>query len=116
MKRLLLACLLVPLLAAPVRADSSSIKLVSGGWKVIERNNVYWKVAWRVEVENRSSRDLVGKIRAVFKDADGYALDDDTLYDQRLPAGQTVALSNYTLIASATAQRISTMSATVTTD
>lgn len=91
----------------------SDIKIHSVDGKVVEANDVWWKMAWVLEIENigTSTINLTAKIE--FLDAEGFVLDDDYDYGIRVKPGETVTANGYALVDASVAPNVDSISAEV---
>ncbi len=87
---------------APVSETPSTppVELVEGsiGFRIQERNNVWWKFAYQFTLRNNTDRQRSLNLEIKFVDSDGFVVDDATAYDVVVPADGTVTHSDSTLI------------------
>lgn len=80
--------------------DAPEVEVVeeSLGFRIQERNNVWWKFAYQFELQNNTSRQQSVNVDIKFLDADGYVVDDARAYDITIPPNGTTVHSDSTLI------------------
>lgn len=80
--------------------STPAVQIVEGslGFRVQERNNVWWKFAYQFELRNNTNRQQAVNMEIKFVDSDGYVVDDATAYDITIPANGTTVHSDSTLI------------------
>ena len=76
------------------------VELVEGslGFRIQERNTVWWKFAYQFTLRNNTDRQRSLNLEIKFVDSDGFVVDDATAYDVVVPADGTVTHSDSTLI------------------
>jgi hypothetical protein len=83
----------------PTRTPSApKYEIISVDSRVTESNDVFWKYAWILEVENSSRKDMVLNAEIQFQDADGFVVDTAYAFGLILPAGETKKFSDSILI------------------
>ena len=80
-------------------------------WKVVERGDPYWKIAYQFTACNRSATALNRTITVRFLDAEGFALESAFVFGLTVPAGQSRDHSDYKLVPAATAPKVTRLSA-----
>ena len=81
--------------------------------KITERNNVWWRFAWKLTLRNRSSAALLLDATIEFHDSDGFVVDEDRQSSLVLSARETKTFTGYDLINAETALNVSRFSAKV---
>jgi hypothetical protein len=69
--------------------------------RVTEKNNVWWKFAWKLKVKLDTSSLLSSRIfdaKLKWLDKDGYVIDDDIEYRLNAKSGREETFTGYTLI------------------
>src|SRR5712691_3383605 len=67
-------------------------------YKVTEQNDVYWRVAWRLPLKNKSDSPVRFGAVIKFLDADGFEVADDRVYGLSLGAREEREFTGATLI------------------
>lgn len=81
-------------------------ELVDKGYRVTNRSQNYWYVAWRIDVENVStSARIMGRIRIQLLDAEGFEIESDYQYNYRFEPGMN-SLTGTTMVPAANGPRI----------
>ena len=89
-------------------ANAPDVEVVDGSasFRVQERNNVWWKFAYRFELRNNADREQSVDVEIKFVDSDGYEVDDARAYDITIPANGTTVHSDSTLIDTSEARSV----------
>lgn len=111
--RLLPAPTLTPTPAPTLAADEPLFEILSVDGRITESNNVWWKYAYIVEVQNTSEQRLLLNATIEFLDADGFLVDDDFVYGFLLEPGATDSITGYALIDAAVAPNVEGINAKV---
>src|SRR5690606_9249097 len=94
-------------------ATEPTFKIVEVDTRVTEMNNVWWKYAWLLTLENQSSDFLVLAAEIQFLDEDGFVVDDDIALDLSLGAGETKTFRDYVLVDASVASSVDAINALV---
>jgi hypothetical protein len=78
--------------------DAPLFAILSVDGRITESNDVWWKYAYIVELQNTSDQRLLLNATIEFLDADGFVVDDDFVYDFLLESGETRNMTGYALI------------------
>lgn len=97
----------------PLAAAEPTFRIVEVDTRVTEMNNVWWKYAWLLTLENQSSDLLVLAAEIQFLDEDGFVVDDDIALDLRLGAGETKTFRDYVLVDASVASSVDAINALV---
>ncbi len=81
-------------------------------YNVVERNDIWWKFAYKMTVTNKTDRDLRISVRIKFYDSAGLLLDDATQYGN-VAARQSWLISENALIDTGIARRVTSAEAEV---
>ncbi|MBK8799080.1 MAG: hypothetical protein IPM07_23470 [Anaerolineales bacterium] len=93
--------------------DSSIFEILNVDGKVIESNDIWWKMAWVLEIKNTSNSTLDLNARIEFLDEDDFVIDDDYEYGIRIRPGETVKVNGYDLVDAGVAPEVVSISAEV---
>ena len=102
----------IPLYAAsidgappPVAADSVPFPAAEKDWDVVsvdsrvtERNDSWWRFAWRLTMRNTGANDRVFNATIQFQDEDGFVIDSDRGYNLILKAGEEKSFTGFSLV------------------
>jgi hypothetical protein len=91
--------------------DDKFFEIVSIDTKVIEANDSWTKVAWKLVVQSLSNAPLAFHASIEFLDGDGFIVDDTPASNLILPAKNQETYTGYTLIDAALMQNISSIRA-----
>lgn len=83
-----------------------AFKIVSFDYRVIERNNVFWRIAWKCTVRNTSAEAMTLWATVQFLDKDEFEVDTDDAQVGRLAPGQEREVSDAALVSVGNAQQI----------
>lgn len=75
-----------------------TIKIVEIDARVTEKNNSWWKYAWKLTIRNSGNLPVSLSATVEFQDKDGFIIDDDDEYGLVVPAGATKTFTGYQLI------------------
>ena len=80
--------------------DAPDVEVVNGSlsFRVQERNNVWWKFAYKFTLRNNTSREQSVNVDIKFLDSDDFVVDDARAYGIDVPAFGTTEHSDSTLI------------------
>lgn len=82
----------------PKPAIKKQWDIISIDSKVTEKNNVWWKYAWKLTMRNRSSDTVVFTGNIEFLDGDGFVIDDALIGASAINSGVTKTFTGYTLV------------------
>lgn len=74
--------------------------------RVTEKNQVWWKYAWKVKVKNHSDRPESIDIKIKWTDADGFEVDSERKYNLRVPAGKETLFDGSSMITVPSAEQV----------
>ncbi|HXF47991.1 MAG TPA: hypothetical protein VNL73_01020 [Verrucomicrobiae bacterium] len=97
----------------PSKKKFTPLEIVEIDAKVTESNDVWWKYAWRLTVQNFSGEPISFNATIEFLDKDGFVVDDDDEYGLYLEYGQKKTFTGYDLIVSSVAPNIVSVTAKV---
>jgi len=83
------------LAAAP---HQSAVEIISIESRIIERNEVWWRVSWKLTLKNGGADHKVLDADVSFQDSEGFILDDMTERGLVLPSGQERTFNGYALV------------------
>jgi len=90
---------------------SYDFKIQSVQYRITEKNDVWWRFAWTLKINNTGIEPLVGlRTDIKFLDSEGFVVDTDTEYGIYIAPGETRTIRENTLIdfpSSATIRQIS---------
>lgn len=90
-----------PTQATPTTRPSPSpiktLEIIDKSYKVTEKNRVWWRFSWRVDLKNVTDRIVVASVELKWVDKDKLIIDDDS-ESVTLNPGETKSVSGYTLI------------------
>lgn len=93
--------------AAP--AQTKSIEATGLAFRVTERNDTFWRVAWKFSLVNHTTRPYNSRVEIEFLDTDGFVVDTATEYGASVSAGDTKEFTGQALIRTETAPRVTQM-------
>lgn len=96
-----------------VATSAPTFEILEVDTRVTETNNVWWKYAWLLTLENKSSDLLALSAEIQFLDEDGFVVDDDFVPDMLLGAGETKTFRDYVLIDADAASKVDAINALV---
>jgi hypothetical protein len=99
------------LLSAFYVAPEPDIKIVEIDAKVTEKNNSWWKYAWKLTIANSGNQPVSLAVTIKFKDEDGFIVDEDSEYGIVVPAGTTKTFTGYQLIDAEIAANVASLAA-----
>jgi len=94
-------------------APPPSFKIIDVEIKVTEKNDVWWKYAWRLRVQNSDISAVSLTAIIEFQDKDGFIIEQDTEYDLNVPAGKERTFTGYALINAKVAKNVAQVDAKV---
>lgn len=77
---------------------SAGPEIVTATWKVTEKNETWWRVAYQVQVRNNAQNQTRRTIDVKFLDAEGFEIDDKQIYGVVVPSGETRTFTGSALI------------------
>lgn len=83
-------------------------KIVEITTRVTEQNDVWWKYAWKLTIENSSTHNICLSGEVKFCDADGFIVDTDMLYSIIVSANSSEIFTGFVLIDTDVALNIAT--------
>jgi len=89
-----------------------TIKIVEIDARVTEKNNSWWKYAWKLTIRNSGSLPFSLSATVEFQDKDGFIIDEDNEYGLVVPAGATKTFTGYQLIDTEVAINVAQIGAT----
>jgi hypothetical protein len=93
--------------------DAPLFAILSVDGRVTESNEVWWKYAYIVALQNTSTQRLLLNATVEFLDADGFVVDDERVYDFLLEPGETRSMTGYALIDAGVAGDVDSINAKV---
>jgi len=93
--------------AAPI------VKIVEIDARVTEKNNSWWKYAWKLTIRNSGNLPVSLSATVEFHDKDGFIIDEDNEYGLVVPAGATKTFTGYVLIDADIANNVAQIEASV---
>ena len=70
--------------------EEKPLSLDSITFRVVEKNQYFWKIAYKINISNKTSEDISGNVVVNLLDKDGFILDRDMNYNQVIrPLGTT---------------------------
>ena len=92
---------------------STAFEILSVDAKIIESNNVWWKMAWVLEIKSTSDSTLNLTAKIEFVDEDDFVIHEDYEYGIRVRPGETVKVNGYSLVDSGIAPDVAGINAEV---
>jgi len=74
------------------------LEILSIDGKVTETNQVWWKYAWKVEIENLTDISTVVDVTIEFLDGDGFIIDEDDTRNTMISGNSKKTVTGYALI------------------
>ena len=99
-----------PAASAPPVEDNTW-EIVEVGSRVTERNDTWWKYAWRVVIRNSGQAPIAVRATVELLDAGGFIVDEGTSESTPIPAGETVAITGFELVTASVAGNVAKTSA-----
>lgn len=81
-------------------------------WKIIEKNNTWWRYSWKVTVANDYNTERRAIVRVKFLDFEGFVIDDD-LAVETVPAFHYKEVTGSALIRVPKAEKVYRMTVDV---
>ena len=81
-----------------IKEPAKLVEIVSVDARVTERNDSWWKYAWKLELRNLTASPVRVRATIEFQDKDGFVVDDDTEYNLVVPAKSSDVFTGYQLI------------------
>ena len=98
----------------PEAPSKPRIEVVGVEAKVTEKNNTWWKLAWKLTLRNPTEAIMSYRATIEFHDADGFVVDDDTARNLVVAAGQEKVFTGYALVDASVAGNVASAAAKVT--
>ena len=80
------------------RSASSGPEIIAATWKVTEKNQTWWRVAYQVQVRSGGNTASTRTIGVKFLDSEGFEIDDERIYNASVPPGETKTFTGSALI------------------
>lgn len=81
----------------PSPSPIKTLEIIDKSYKVTEKNRVWWRFSWRVDLKNVTDRIVVASVELGWVDKDKLIIDDDS-ESVTLSPGEIKSVSGYTLI------------------
>ena len=94
---------------APASARQEDLTFADAAFRATESNDTFTRFSWQVTLTDQTSQPLEVNVTAKFLDADGFVLDEDTVYHALIEAGNTQTVTDYQLIKAAVAPQVDHM-------
>ena len=78
--------------------SQDGFKVVSISMRVTERNQIWWRYAWRLTIRNTTRASVSLDATIEFHDSGGFVIDDDTEYGLTIKAGAQETFTGFALI------------------
>ncbi len=95
--------------------DENNLKIIEIDYKINERNQVWWKYAWRLTIVNPKPLEVNVNATIEFQDKIGFVIDDNE-YCLHIPAKGQKTFTGYKLITASVAPNVAQISAKVNTE
>lgn len=95
----------------PVPAQQPSIEIVSVKTKELERNSVFTKYGYVLELRNNTSTPWTGSVKVKWLDKDNFPLGEKSARNLSVGPGQTETFNGYDLISGAQANNVASVTA-----
>lgn len=92
---------------------STAFEILSVDAKIIESNDIWWKMAWVLEIKSTSDSTLTLMAKIEFVDEDDFVIHEDYEYGIRVRPGETVKVNGYSLVDSGIAPDVAGINAEV---
>ena len=89
------------------------VKIVAVDARVTEKNNSWWKYAWKLTLGNPTEATMRYEATLEFQDSDGFVVDDDRAYDLVVAPGQEQVFTAYALVDASVAGNVASVGAKV---
>lgn len=100
----------------PIDAPESPVDVLDAQLRTTEKNDFWWREAWRVGLRNNTPAPVSVDLTVQFQDADGFVVDDDTEYGLVLSAGETRTFAGFDLLTVPWVEAVAQLRAAVTVD
>jgi len=90
-----------------------TIKIVEIDARVTEKNNSWWKYAWKLTIRNSGTNPVSLSATIKFQDKDGFIIEEDNEYGLVVPSGTTKTFTGYELIDTEVAVNVTQIGASV---
>lgn len=100
----------------PMSGESESepaIAIVEIDTRVTERNNTWWKFAWKLTLRNNTSQATSVDAKIEWLDVDGFVVDDDNARGLGVSPGEANTFTGYGLVTADVAGSIATVQAKI---
>jgi len=95
------------------KPKESHWEIVTIGGKVTERNDVWWKYAWKLVLKNKSNQAQTCNATVEFQDAEGFIVDSDRVRGLTVPAGGEETFTGFSLVTAEVAGNVARVAAKV---
>ncbi len=96
-----------------ISVSQDDFEIVDVTMRVTERNQLWWRHAWRLTIRNTGRKTLVLDATIEFQDADGFVIDTDDEYGLRVPVGNQETFTGSALVNLPSARNVRRINAKV---
>jgi hypothetical protein len=94
-------------------ADASGFEIIEIDARATERNDTWWRYAWKLTLKNSGSEAVTLRGTIEFQDKDGFVVDSDNTETVTLAAGTQQTLTGYALVTANVAGNVARTNAKV---